>query len=150
MKEKSTTAATTTHNNNRSTTGGVGSRKKEKQNKHVKVPLIEMKVEVQQVVGTFSTSADRAPAALDTGMFEWSELKEFGAPPPVVIPTEESDKEKEEKPPAEEMTAFQIALLEKQRKTVPVWKVLSKSSGSGMCCVIDCIEWLIFSFYGFS
>ena len=105
-------------------------KKKGKAKYEVRTPLIELQAELHQIVGTFSTFSERAPAAIDTGMFDWSEMKAFGAPPPPVVAVEEVEERTEERAP-EEMTAFQMTAIEKQRKTVPVWKSYSLSPGSG-------------------
>jgi hypothetical protein len=102
--------------------------KNTKKKVEVKTPIIDLAVELHQLVGTFSTFSERAPASIDLGMYTWAELKEFGTPPPEVVV------EKVEIPP-EEMTAFQISMEEKRRKAVPEWLPYAKSPSSGELCV---------------
>ena len=109
--------------------------KKLKSQLESKVPLVDYQVELHHVVGTFSTSSERPPASLDTGMFNWEDFKCMAAPPP--------QEEAKEEIPVEEMSAFQISQLEKQRKAVPEWLSYDKSPQSGMSLKFfrDCVHY---------
>lgn len=93
-----------------------------------KAPIIDLEIELHQVVGTFSTFSERAPASIDTGMFSWAEMKEFGSP--VVAEVEE----KVEMNP-EDMTAAQVARVEKKRRTAPEWEPYGINPRTGESCV---------------
>ena len=101
------------------------SNKKGKSKSTEKTPIIDLQIEIHHIVGMFSTSSERPPPAVDTGLFEWSELKSLAYSP------DEVGEGGNEKIASEDMSSYQIQQEEKRRTSMPEWQRLKKKPQSG-------------------